>query len=295
MWSANVHGLMPEQGLAVDINDGALGSKAVADRPAYPIESVDNAMRLLLLIEERGKIRVSEAGAALGTAVSTAHRLLAMLEYHGFVRRDKATKAYSLGPSLLRIGLSAVRKSDIRVQARPYLEELWEAVGETVHLALPQGTQVLFVDALEGSKDLRVASRTGTLMWSHCTSIGKAYLAFEPEERLLALYPNEELPALTPNSITSRVRLFEALAKVRQQGYAFNANESEEGIGSVAAPILGANGRAVASVNTAAPLVRLMDERRDNVVAATVRCAQQIGEVLLLSHRPEIGQDSSIP
>jgi DNA-binding IclR family transcriptional regulator len=177
------------------------------------------------------------------------------------------------------------------MQARPYLEELWEEVDETVHLALPQGTQVLFVDCLEARRELRVASRTGTLIWAHCTSIGKAYLAFEPEERLVGLYPNEELPGLTPNSITSRTRLFEALAKVRGQGYAFNANESEEGLGSVAAPILGADGRAVASVNTAAPLVRLMDERRENVVAATVRCAQQIAKVLL-SQGPAIDQGS---
>jgi IclR family acetate operon transcriptional repressor len=249
-------------------------------RPSYPIESVDNALRLLLLVAQKGEIRVSEAGAALGTAVSTAHRLLAMLQYHGLVRQDRTTKAYHLGPTMVSIGLSAVREMDIRTQAHPFLNALWEEVDETVHLALPQGTRVLFVDSIESRKSLRVSSRAGSLMWAHCTSIGKAYLALEDEERLLSLYPNIELPGLASGSITSRGRLFAALEDVRRQGYATSANESEEGVGSVAAPIPGPTGRAVACVSTAVPTARLSDERRQEIVVATVRCAEQIAAAI---------------
>lgn len=245
-------------------------------RPSYPIESVDNALRLLLLVAQKGEIRVSEAGAAISTAVSTAHRLLAMLQYHGLIRQDRVTKAYHLGPTMVSIGLSAVREMDIRTHAHPFLNALSEEVDETVHLALPQGSRVLFIDSIESRKSLRVTSRAGSLMWAHCTSVGKAYLALEDEQRLLALYPNIELPGLASESITSRARLFSVLAEVRKLGYAASANESEEGVGSVAAAIPGPTGRAVACVSTAVPTPRLSDERRKEIATATLRCAQQI-------------------
>lgn len=245
-------------------------------RPNYPVESVDNALRLLLFVAERGEVRVSEAGAALGTAVSTAHRLLAMLQYHGLVRQDRATKTYHLGPTTVRIGLSAVREMDIRTHARPFLESLWEEVDETVHLALPQGTRVLFVDSIESRKALRVTSRAGHLMWAHCTSVGKAYLALESEERIMSLYPSVELPGLASGSIISRARLLSELEEVRKLGYAASANESEEGVGSVAVAIRGPSERAVACLSAALPLSRLSDERRNDIVAVTKRCAQQI-------------------
>jgi IclR family transcriptional regulator, acetate operon repressor len=249
-------------------------------RPSYPIESVDNALRLLLLVAQRGEVRVSEAGAALGTAVSTAHRLLAMLQYHGLVRQDRATKTYHLGPTTVRIGLSAVREMDIRTHARPFLESLWEAVDETVHLALPQGTRVLFVDSIESRKALRVTSRAGSLMWAHCTSVGKAYLALEDPERVMALYPNVELPSLASGSITSRARLLSALDEVRKLGYATSSNESEEGVGSIAVAVRGPSDRAVACLSTAVPLSRLSDERRNDIVAVTKRCAEQIASAI---------------
>src|SRR5437899_96074 len=82
--------------------------------PTYPIGSVNNALRLLLMFRDHPLIRVSEAGVALGVAPSTAHRLLAMLEYHGFVQQDEETRGYRSGPALVDIGLTAVRSIDVR-------------------------------------------------------------------------------------------------------------------------------------------------------------------------------------
>src|SRR5450432_2337348 len=100
-------------------------------RPQYPIESVDNALRLLLMFRDRGEIRLSEAREALGVAQSTAHRLMAMLAYHDFVRQDPGSRAYRAGPALIDVGLSVVRAMDIRAIARPHLEALMQQVGET--------------------------------------------------------------------------------------------------------------------------------------------------------------------
>ena len=263
-----------------DIPDGVLYDQEDRLRPSYPIESVDNALRLLLLVARHGEIRVSQAGAELGTAVSTAHRLLAMLQFHGLVTQDRVTKTYRLGQTMVRIGLSAVRDMSVRTQARPFLESLWEEVDETVHLAVPQGKQILYVDSIESRKSLCVTSRVGAIMAAHCTSAGKAYLAIEDEDRLLALYPSIELPRQASATIISRSRLFAELEEIRERGYAMSANESEEGVGSVAVAIPGPGGRAVACVSVAAPLTRLSDERRHDIAMVTKRCAEQITAVL---------------
>src|SRR5581483_5683649 len=130
-------------------------------RPDYALGSVDNALRLIWLLRERGELRVSEAATALETSRSTAYRLLAMLEYHRFAQQDPATKVYAAGPGLLEVGLSALGTIDIRAVARPALERLAEEVEETVHLVTLQGAAVLFLDSVETSRVVRVGARVG--------------------------------------------------------------------------------------------------------------------------------------
>src|SRR5690625_86064 len=101
------------------------------DRPQYPIESVDNALKLLVLFSERSQVRLGEASAYLGVASSTAHRLLAMLRYRGFVRQDPSSKVYEPGPVLASMGLAAPGDGRLRLRARPILERLWSDVRET--------------------------------------------------------------------------------------------------------------------------------------------------------------------
>ncbi len=248
--------------------------------PAYPIESVDNVLRLLLLLGQRGQIRVSEASVELGTAVSTAHRLLAMLSHHGFVRQDPASKVYAAGPVLVRLGLKAVQSLDLRTLAHEHLVRLRDETGETVHLAVPEGNQVSFIDAVESEKALRVSSRRGVTMWAHCTSVGKAYLAHLEDSRLLELYPSIDLPSMTRHSVTSRSRLFAELARIRAEGYAESSGESEDGVGSAGVAVHDRAGRVVAAVSSSVPLSRLTPLLRGGIVAATRRAAAEIAAVL---------------
>jgi hypothetical protein len=152
-----------------------------AERPAYPIASVDKALRLLMLFREQTRVRLSEASEHLGVAHSTAHRLLAMLAYHGFVRQERDSRAYVAGPALVEIGLAAIRQMDIRLHARPVLEDLAASFAETAHLAVLEGASVRYLDAVESSRALRVAARTGATLPANCTASGKAMLAVLPE------------------------------------------------------------------------------------------------------------------
>lgn len=255
-------------------------AETAAGGPKYPIESVDNVLRLLLMVAQQGQVRVSEASAELGTAVSTAHRLLAMLAYHGFVAQDPDSKAYKAGHVLLRIGLRSVGNLDIRTLLRPFLEELRDETGETVHAAILQGNEVMFIDCAESPMALRVGSRVGTLMWAHCTSVGKAWLACESDDFLRGLYPSRELPALTPDSITSRAALMTELAEVRRLGYSHNEGESEVGVGSVSSAVCDHHGKPVASISVSIPLARMSPERWELLAKSVLRTCRAIAATL---------------
>lgn len=228
--------------------------------PAYPIASVDNALRLLAVIANREQIRVSEAASMLGTARSTAHRLLAMLEYHGFALQDNETKSYTAGPALVNLGLSAVEGLDLRRRARPVLEQLCETVGETVHLARLHDASVVFVDSVETTRGLRVGSRVGRFMPAHCTACGKAILAELSADELQELYPGGRLEGMTSRSVSTLKQLESELQKVRKQGYATNFGESEDDVASVAVAIPDQPRSGLAAITISAPLTR-MDPR----------------------------------
>lgn len=131
-----------------------------AKPPQYPIESVDNALRLLLLLGERSEVRLTEASVYLDVASSTAHRLLSMLQYRGFVRQDPISKAYLPGPALTGVAFAVFfARMDIPRVAAPILRQLSDALQETVHIGMLDGTSVRFIAALESPSAVRVVSR----------------------------------------------------------------------------------------------------------------------------------------
>ncbi|OBI21925.1 IclR family transcriptional regulator [Mycobacterium sp. E2327] len=246
--------------------------------PQYPIESVDNALKLLLLLGERPEIRLSEATRYLGVAPSTAHRLLAMLAYRGFVRQDPVSKAYLPGPSLTGVAFAVFGRLDIQRSAAPIMRALSEQLRESIHVGMLDGADVHFVAAIEGPAAVRVASRLGRTMPAHCTSTGKVMLAQLPEHELRQLFPNEELERVTSHSIGSRAELEAELSRTRERGYAINREESEDGVASVAVPIPTRAPGVRLALNAAAPQDRLDGDRYPSVVAALVKAAKEIGD-----------------
>jgi IclR family acetate operon transcriptional repressor len=240
-----------------------------AKPPGYPIESVGNALRLLLLFRERTSIRVAEASDELGVVRSTAHRLLAMLQYFEFVRQDAETKDYRAGPALWDIGLAVVRNMDLLAHMPPYLEEVAERTGETSHLVVLQGTEVRFIAGVESSAPLRTGTRVGDTYPAYATSSGKVLLAALPDARIFELYADESLAPLTGRTLTTRAALLRELRAVRRKGFgaSFEENEPDICAVSVAVPDVGQPIRCALSVS--APVSRL-----------TRRAAPRIAETL---------------
>jgi DNA-binding IclR family transcriptional regulator len=248
--------------------------------PQYPIESVDKALQVLLLLGEQPKLRLTDVSRYLGVASSTAHRLLAMLQYRGFVRQDTATRSYVPGPTLDGLAFGVLRRLDVRTRARPVLERLNTDLGETVHLGRLEGSNVHFIDSLESSRALRVGGRLGRSMPAHCTSTGKALLSELPEEELLRLYPDEELVQLTSHSIGTRSELLQELARIRDRGYSQSVEEAEEGVSSVAVALHSTQSPRLA-INVSVPVSRMTDVLQEAVISRLAQAADELDHVLL--------------
>lgn len=249
--------------------------------PQYPIESVDKALRLVLLLADQPEIRLSEAARYLGVASSTAHRLLAMLQYRGFVRQDPASKIYRAGPALTGLAFAVFGRIDVEGAAKPIMRRLSEQLNESVHVGMLDGTNVRFIAAVEAPTAVRVASRLGRTIPAHCTSTGKVMLAELSDAELDTLYPAEDLEQITPHSIGSRSELDHELSRVRRQGYAVNREESEEGVTSLAVPISTRAPGLRLALNAAAPVHRLSASKYPSVAAILKEAAAEIGQQLL--------------
>lgn len=249
--------------------------------PQYPIESVDNALKVLLLLGERNELRLTEVAEYLGVATSTAHRLLAMLLYRGFMRQDPRSRAYLPGTALTGVAFSILQRFDVRETLHPFMDSLNRELAETVHLAILDGTSVRFIDAIESPQATRVASRLGKMMPASCTSTGKALLGSLADDEIERLYPDEDLPSLTPNSISTRSALRKELEEIRRAGYATSNQESEDGVCSVAVAFPPRQAPMRLALNVAVPVHRMTDELRDRI-AAVLKAA--VAESVALLH-----------
>jgi DNA-binding IclR family transcriptional regulator len=239
-------------------------------QPAHPISSVENALRLLVILRDREEIRVSEASAELGVARSTAHRLLAMLHSYGLVEQGR-NRAYRVGPVLAEIGLAALRQIDVRAHIRPFLEQLVAELDETAHLIVREGINCRFADSVEGAQALRTTARVGIAYPAHATSGGKALLAELDERQLLELYPSEALDG----HFGTRAALFAELDEVRRLGYARNRGESEAGVAAVGLVQRTSGGRVVGALAVSAPQTRMSEERVQEILVVLRRMASE--------------------
>lgn len=212
------------------------------------------------------ELSLAELCRRTGLPKATAHRLLAELADWDIVERTPT--GVRLGMRLFELGQLAPLQRGLREAAAPFLTDLFEATLETVHLAVPDGTDVVYVQKIDGRRGPAVASRVGGRMPAYCTGVGKALLAFGPPERLAAVLA-AGLERRTPRTVIAPGLLDQELAAVRRRGVAEEHEESTVGIACVAAPVLDAAGLAVAAVSITG-WVNRMDTTR---LAPAVRTA----------------------
>jgi DNA-binding IclR family transcriptional regulator len=223
---------------------------------AYPVESIDNAARILLMLLERPALRVADVAAELGVARSTAHRMLTTLQATDLLRQDVTTKAYGPGSGLIRLGIAVIGVSDLRTEARPVLEKLAADTGETTHLLVLDGTETVFVDGVEGKHVIRAGVRTGQRGAAHASAAGKALLAELGQDELRSRYPGARLRGGTDKALGTRRALEVELVRVREAGFATNIAESEPDLCAVAAVVRDRHGLAHGALSVSGPAQR---------------------------------------
>jgi DNA-binding IclR family transcriptional regulator len=228
---------------------------------------VDRAFSLLYAFSPADpELSLAELCRRTGIAKPTAHRILGELASWGLVER--AGTGYRLGMGLFELGARAPAQLSLREAAAPVLADLAEATRETVHLAMLRETDVVYIQKLAGRNAPKLGSRLGGRMPAYCTGVGKALLAFSDAETIQAALA-AGLARRTARTIVAPGLFRRELAMVRRRGYAEEHEESSRGIACVAAPVVGADGLALAAVSITGWASRLNTER----LAPAVRTA----------------------
>ncbi|MFC4592053.1 IclR family transcriptional regulator [Sphaerisporangium corydalis] len=237
--------------------------------------SVDKAFELIRAVSETGRtgVTLGELARQAGVAVSTAHRYVTSLLELGVLDRD-AAGSYHLGVTLVALAGQYLEEDGLRAAARPYLVELVELSGETVHLGVPVGDQIVYIDKVESAKSVRLVSRIGSRIPLHCSAMGKAVLALldgRYTEEVLA----GPLDRRTPRTLTGSALAAE-LAVIRGQGFAIDDEENEDGVRCVGLPIMNASGQPVAAFSVSAPANRFSIDDCHRLAPSALAMAEEI-------------------
>lgn len=214
------------------------------------VNSVVKAIAILRTFDrEHPLLSIGEISARVGMPKSSVHRLVATLEKAGLLGRDVSSGKYRLGLGLVQLASTALESIDLRRSARPVIERLAAEVRDTVHLAVLDEGDVVYIDKIDSPARIQMISRVGGRAPAHCTGVGKVLLAYLPNDEVRRIATSKGLPAFTPATITNVEELLAHLATIRQRGYAIDQGEHEAMIRCVAAPVRDNQDRVVAAVS----------------------------------------------
>lgn len=212
--------------------------------------TVGKALDVLDMVAAAGHpVRFSELLAAASYPKATLYRLIQTLTHQGMLTYDADRQTYALGVRLVRLAHAAWATSSLAPIARPYLDELAEETGETIHLAQMDNGQVLYVDKRNAAKPVEMFAQAGKVGPAYCTGVGKAMLAFLSQDALERALQRQSFHRFTPQTLDSAGALKAELEAIRGRGHAFDREEHEPGIICCAVPILTRTGRVIGALS----------------------------------------------
>lgn len=268
----------PSDGIATPLAEGADGGPAAGRK----IQSVERALALLeLLAESPGGIRLNDISKALNLNVSTCHHLLSTMMSRGYVAQSGKDRAYFLGGKVTELSGARMRQFTLVDVAMPALRALNERTGETVHLAVLQGDELVTIATLDSRHAVRVVSGPGGKAEAiHATATGKAILAWLPESEADRILARTGLARFTDKTITDRDVLTEELRHVRRNGFAVDREEFQPGVVCLGAAIRDSAGAVIGSFSCSIPTLRAGKERLRAVESDVKATARAISDNL---------------
>src|SRR5579859_1270159 len=233
-----------------NILDNFARSFPMPDLKTQSVPSVERALRILeVLANSKRGLSLAQLIQSIGIPKSSAHCLLLTLERNGFLRRNEASGRYLFGLKLFSLATMAVERIELREQVLPLLVGLMKKTGLTVHMALLEHGDAVLIERVEAPGPFRLATWVGKRMGMHCTSLGKAIMAYLKPADLTILVKEHGLPRHNQNTIASMRELREELDEVRRHGYAVDDQEEEMGLRCVGAPIFDRDGVPIAAIS----------------------------------------------
>jgi DNA-binding IclR family transcriptional regulator len=258
-------------------------------KPPYKVQVLDRAINIIEFIgkQSTGEAGLRELSAAMKLHKTTTHRIAHVLESRGLLRRGLDSNRYRLGLHLYDLGCQALDHVNIREEARPLMTRVAFEVGETVHLAVLDRAEVLYIERVEAQRSLTMGSKLGARNPVYCTALGKAILAYSPDVEVEQILAACRMEARTKNTFTSALALKRELERIRDRGYAIDDEEIEDGIRCVSAPILNLADRAVAAISVSGPSSRITPNRFELIGTTVLKAAQELSA--------QIGRELALP
>ncbi len=247
-----------------------------APQGTYKVQALDRAFAVLdLLAESEMPLGLGQVASSLQLHKSTAHRFLMVLERHRMVERTSNGK-FRLGLKLFDLGNRSIEQFDLRERAQPHLRRLVSETEETAHLCILEGAHVIYIDKIEPTRSVRMITRVGASNPVYCTSVGKAILAFLPEERVADIIRRIRFERFTHRTISTPESLRAEIDKTRRRGYAVDDEELEEGLRCIAVPLLDAQRQPVAAVSVSGPSFRVTAQKLPSIANHLLQCVRGI-------------------
>jgi IclR family acetate operon transcriptional repressor len=249
------------------------------------IQSVDRALTLLELIGELGgEATLSQLAERTKLNMSTCHHLLATLVGRGFLAKAAGRRTYVLGPRILHLSQVCLRQVDLPQRAQPFVDRINATTGETVHLVVLQGDELVTLLKRDARHAVRVEAGTvGKSAAAHATASGKAILAWLPEGQIMRILEARGMTRFTPNTITDPQALLEELRLVRRNGFAMDREELQPHVICIGAAVRDHSGAVVGSISVSTPTMRAdeahLDLIRSEVQAATRALSADLGSL----------------
>ncbi|MBF6618274.1 MAG: IclR family transcriptional regulator [Candidimonas sp.] len=219
-------------------------------------------LRILALVSSHGgAITLAEIAEALSLPKGTAHRLCTLLVSMGFLMRDVDDRSYAVGKALRRLAMSTLKHRSVQSLRHDILLQLVKQVGETCNFNTLDGTQVVYLDRVEGQWPLRLIFDVGSRVPLHCTASGKLLLSHMRASEANRILPYLQLEANTPSTITCLMELERECRQIREQDYATDREEFIAGMVAVAVPVRDTRGEVQAVIAMHAPTARMTLER----------------------------------
>jgi len=250
-------------------------------RSPYQIQVLDRAFAILEALSQDGPdLTLAQISESLGLHKSTAHRLIMVLERNKLVEKNSQTGKYRLGLKLFELGTRAVSQLDLRERARPFLERVVLETGETVHLCIYDDGEVVYLDKVEPGRSVRLASSVGRRNPAYCTAVGKAIMAYLPENQVEIAVQKHGLRPLTRKTIGTMAELKAELIKVHETGYAVDNEENEEGVCCVGSVVRDFSGDPIAAISVSGPTFRVGAEKISVLAKSIISAADALSKEL---------------